>query len=153
MNGLLGQKLGMTQVLASGGRMVPVTVIEAGPCRVAQVKTAERDGYAAVQVAFQEIPDRKSNHFHGGPRTYGSMFHRAPGSIGSSSSPSRVWKNMKMGGHMGDVRVTTQGLEVVDVRSDENLIFIRGSVPGARGAVLEIRKSKKVPRVAADGKR
>ena len=215
MNGLLGQKLGMTQVLASGGRMVPVTVIETGPCRVSQVKTAERDGYAAVQVAFQEIPDRKSNkplkahfakaqlpafrylrefrstveiqvgatvkadiftkgervdvtgvskgkgfqgvmkrhHFHGGPRTHGSMFHRAPGSIGSSSSPSRVWKNMKMGGHMGDVRVTTQGLEVVEVRSDENLIFVRGSVPGARGAVLEIRKSKRVPRGAADGKR
>src|SRR5512134_2035575 len=168
----------MTQVLLAGGRMVPVTVIEAGPCRVAQVKTAERDGYVAVQMAFHEIPDRKINkpskghfekaqlpgfrylcefqsagdtqvgatikadiftkgehvdvagvskgkgfqgvmkrhHFHGGPRTHGSMFHRAPGSIGSSSSPSRVWKNMRMGGHMGDVRVTTKGLEVVDVR-------------------------------------
>ena len=214
MNGLLGQKLGMTQVLASGGRMVSVTVIEAGPCRVAQVKTVERDGYTAVQIAFQEVPDRKSNkplkahfakaqlpafrhlrefrsteeaqvgatikadifakgehvdvvgvskgkgfqgvmkrhHFHGGPRSHGSMFHRAPGSIGSSSSPSRVWKNMRMGGHMGDVRVTTQGLEVVDVRPDENLIFVRGSVPGARGAVVEIKKSKKAVRGAAHGK-
>ena len=214
MNGLLGQKLGMTQVLASGGRMVSVTVIEAGPCRVAQVKTVERDGYTAVQIAFQEVPDRKSNkplkahfakaqlpafrhlrefrsteeaqvgatikadifskgervdvsgvskgkgfqgvmkrhHFHGGPRSHGSMFHRAPGSIGSSSSPSRVWKNMRMGGHMGDVRVTTQGLEVVDVRPDENLIFVRGSVPGARGAVVEIKKSKKALRGAAHGK-
>ena len=215
MTGLLGQKLGMTQVLASGGRLVSVTVIEAGPCRVAQVKTAERDGYTAVQIAFQEIPDRKSNkplkahfakaqlpayrhlrefpsteetqvgatvkadiftkgervdvsgvskgkgfqgvmkrhHFHGGPQSHGSMFHRAPGSIGSSSSPSRVWKNMKMGGHMGDVRVTTQGLEVVDVRPDENLIFVRGSVPGARGAVVEIRKSKKALRKASHGQR
>ena len=214
MNGLLGQKLGMTQVLASGGRMVPVTVIEAGPCRFAQVKTVESDGYTAVQIAFQEVPDRKSNkplkahfakaqlpafrhlrefrsteetqvgatvksdiftkgervdvtgvskgkgfqgvmkrhHFHGGPRSHGSMFHRAPGSIGSSSSPSRVWKNMKMGGHMGDVRVTTKGLEVIDVRPEENLIFVRGSVPGARGAVLEIKKSKKPVRGAAHGK-
>jgi len=194
--------------------MVSVTVIEAGPCRVAQVKTVERDGYTAVQIAFQEVPDRKCNkplkahfakaqlpafrhlrefrsteeaqvgatitadifskgervdvsgvskgkgfqgvmkrhHFHGGPRSHGSMFHRAPGSIGSSSSPSRVWKNMRMGGHMGDVRVTTQGLEVVDVRPDENLIFVRGSVPGARGAVVEIKKSKKAMRGAAHGK-
>jgi large subunit ribosomal protein L3 len=215
MTGLLGLKLGMTQVLAAGGRMVPVTVIEAGPCRVAQVKTQERDGYMAIQVAFRELPDRKCNkplkahlakaqlpafrhlrefrsaaetqigatikadiftkgeridvigvskgkgfqgvmkrhHFHGGPASHGSMFHRAPGSIGSSSSPSHVWKNMKMAGHMGDVRVTTQGLEVVDVRPDENLIFVRGSVPGARGALLEIRKSKKALRGAARGKR
>src|SRR5437899_203812 len=205
-DGLLGQKLGMTQVFLDSGRAVPVTVIEAGPCRVSQVKTKDRDGYSAVQLAYREQPDRKvskpvkghfakanlpahrhvrefratgevrvgatvtvslftkgelvdvvgvskgkgfqgvvkRHHFAGGPETHGSMFHRAPGSIGSSSSPSRVWKNMKMGGHMGDVRVTTQGLEVVDVRSDENLIFVRGSVPGARGAVLEIRKSKKV---------
>jgi large subunit ribosomal protein L3 len=215
VNGLLGHKLGMTQVLVSGGRMVPVTVIEAGPCRVAQVKTAARDGYVAVQVAFHEIPDRKINrprkghfekaqlpgfrylrefqsaeetqvgatikadifvkgehvdvvgvskgkgfqgvmkrhHFHGGPRSHGSMFHRAPGSIGSSSSPSRVWKNMRMAGHMGDVRVTTKGLEVVDVRPEENLIFVLGSVPGARGALLEIRKSKKALRGGGNGKR
>src|SRR5437660_11733869 len=184
MNGLLGQKLGMTQVLAPGGRMVPVTVNEDGSSRVAQVKTAERDGYAAVQDALQEIPDRKSNktlkahfakaqlpafrylrefrsavenhvgatvkadiftkgervdvtgvskgkgfqgvmkrhHFHGGPRTHGSMFHRAPGSIEISSSPSRAWKNMKMAGHMGDVRVTTQVLAVVEDSSYDNLI-------------------------------
>ncbi|TLY36720.1 MAG: 50S ribosomal protein L3 [Nitrospirae bacterium] len=204
-SGLLGHKLGMAQIFVQGGRMVPVTVIEAGPCRVAQVKTVERDGYAAVQLSFDEVPDRKlskaakghfskaqlpgfrhvrefrangenqigatvkadlfskgehvdvtgiskgkgfqgvmkRHHFHGGPRTHGSMFHRAPGSIGSSSSPSRVWKNMKMAGHMGSVRVTTQGLEVMEVRSEENLIFLRGSVPGSRGSVVMIQKSKK----------
>ncbi len=204
-NGLLGQKLGMTQLFLDGGRTVPVTVIEAGPCRVSQVKTPERDGYAAVQLAFRELPDRKASkpskghfakanlpvfrhacefrasgdtpigstitvslfakgelvdvtgvskgkgfqgvmkrhHFRGGPESHGSMFHRAPGSIGSSSSPSRVWKNMRMAGHMGSVRVTTQALQVVDVRPEEQLIFIRGSVPGARGSLVVIRKSKK----------
>jgi large subunit ribosomal protein L3 len=203
--GLLGQKLGMTQVFVEGGRLVPVTIIEAGPCRVAQVKTADRDGYAAVQLAFREVPDRKTSkavkghlakaslpafrylrefrptaeaaagatvkadifakgervdvigvskgkgfqgvmkrhHFHGGPESHGSMFHRAPGSIGSSSSPSRVWKNMKMAGHMGAVRVTAQGLEVVEVRPEENLIFVRGSVPGARGSLVLVRKTKR----------
>lgn len=203
--GLLGLKLGMTHVFRADGRMVPVTVIEAGPCRVTQVKTSERDGYAAVQLAFGEQGERKASrpekghfakanvppfrhvrefqaagevsvgatvkadifakgeivdvigvskgkgfqgvmkrhHFHGGPESHGSMFHRAPGSIGSSSWPSRVWKNMKMAGHMGSVRVTTQGLEVVEVRADENLIFVRGAVPGARGSLVTIRKSRK----------
>lgn len=204
-NGLLGQKLGMTQVFLEGGRAVPVTVIEAGPCRVSQVKTKERDGYAAVQLAFRELPERKAvkpskghfakaslpvfrhvrefrlvgeaqvgatvkadmfskgelvdvtgiskgkgfqgvmkrHHFRGGPASHGSMFHRAPGSIGSSSSPSRVWKNMRMAGHMGNVRVTTQALQVVDVRPEEHLIFVQGSVPGARGSLVVIQKSKK----------
>jgi large subunit ribosomal protein L3 len=204
-NGLLGQKLGMTQVFLEGGRAVPVTVIEAGPCRVSQVKTTERDGYAAVQLAFRELPERKAakpskghfakaslpvfryvreflpmgeaqvgatvkvdmfskgelvdvtgiskgkgfqgvmkrHHFHGGPGSHGSMFHRAPGSIGSSSSPSRVWKNMRMAGHMGNVRVTTQGLQIVEVRPEEHLIFVRGAVPGARGSLVVIQKSKK----------
>ena len=202
--GLLGQKLGMTQVFYGNSRMVPVTVIEAGPCRVTQVKTRERDGYAAVQVAFRELPERKASkparghfakaqlpafrhvrefrtttevqvgatitgdiftkgervdvigvskgkgfqgvmkrhHFRGGPESHGSMFHRAPGSIGSSSYPSRVWKNMRMAGHMGHVRVTAQGLEVVEIRPEENLIFVRGSIPGARGSLVVIRKSK-----------
>lgn len=203
--GLLGQKLGMTQVFLDGGRAVPVTVIEAGPCRVSQVKTRERDGYAAIQLAFQELPDRKASkprkghfaktslpvfrhvrefpasgeapvgstvtvslfakgelvdvtgvskgkgfqgvmkrhHFRGGPESHGSMFHRAPGSIGSSSWPSRVWKNMRMAGHMGRVKVTTQALKVIDVRPEEHLIFVRGSVPGARGSLVVVRKSKK----------
>ena len=203
--GLMGQKLGMTQLFLDGGRAVPVTVIEAGPCRVSQVKTKERDGYAAVQLAFIELPDRKASkpsrghfakanlpvfrhvrefpassdtqvgstitvslfakgelvdvtgvskgkgfqgvmkrhHFHGGPRSHGSMFHRAPGSIGSSSSPSRVWKNMRMAGHMGSVKVTTQALQVIDVRPEEHLIFVRGSIPGARGSLVVIKKSVK----------
>jgi large subunit ribosomal protein L3 len=208
MNGLLAQKLGMIQIFGEGGRMIPVTVLEAGPCRVAQVKTPERDGYAAVQLAFSELPDRKANkpmkghfsraqlpafryvrefsvsgevragetikadifakgervdvigiskgkgfqgvmkrhHFRGGPETHGSMFHRAPGSIGSSSWPSRVWKGMRMAGHMGDVQVTVQYLEVVEVRADENLLFVRGAVPGPDGSIVEIRKSKKAIR-------
>lgn len=203
--GLLGLKLGMTHVFGEGGRMVPVTIIEAGPCRVTQVKTAELDGYAAVQLAFSEKGDRKSSkpekghfakagtpvfrhvrefqatgevavgatvtadifakgeivdvtgtsigkgfqgvmkrhHFHGGPQSHGSMFHRAPGSIGSSSWPSRVWKNMKMAGHMGSVRITTQGLQIVEVRPEENLIFVRGAVPGSRGGLVMIRKARK----------
>jgi len=207
-NGLFGWKLGMTQVFLEGRRVAPVTVIEAGPCRVTQVKTKERDGYAAVQLAFAELPERKvskpakghfarsqspafrhvrefrptaevqvgasvkadifakgervdvigvskgkgfqgvmkRHHFHGGPESHGSMFHRAPGSIGSSSWPSRVWKNMKMAGHMGSVRVTAQGLEVVEVRPDENLLFVRGAVPGARGSLVVVRKSKKALR-------
>ena len=215
MNGLLGQKLGMTQVFGEGGRMIPVTVLEAGPCRVAQVKTAERDGYAAVQLAFAEIPERKTNrpmkghfskaqlpafryvceffstgeispgatvkvdifakgelvdvvgiskgkgfqgvmkrhHFHGGPRSHGSMFHRAPGSIGSSSWPSRVWKNMRMAGHMGHVQVTVQNLEVVEVRPEESLIFLRGAVPGPEGCIVKISKSKKAVRRASHAKR
>jgi large subunit ribosomal protein L3 len=85
----------------------------------------------------------KRHHFRGGPASHGSMFHRAPGSIGSSSSPSRVWKNMRMAGHMGNVRVTTQALQVVDVRPEEHLIFVRGAVPGARGSLVVIQKSKK----------
>jgi len=203
-DGLLGQKLGMTQVFLDSGRAVPVTVIEAGPCRVSQVKTKERDGYSAVQLAFREQPDRKvskpvkghfakanlpahrhvrefratgevrvgatvtvslftkgelvdvvgvskgkgfqgvvkRHHFAGGPETHGSMFHRAPGSIGSSSSPSRVWKNKRLPGHMGAVRVTAQALQVVDVRPEEHLLFVRGAVPGARGSLVAIQKSK-----------
>jgi large subunit ribosomal protein L3 len=208
MSGLLGHKLGMTQLFLQGGRLTPVTVIEAGPCRVTQIKTAERDGYGAVQLAFKEVPERKAtrarkghcakaqlpafghlrefrwgedlpvgatvkadifakgervdvigvskgkgfqgvmkrHHFSGGPETHGSMFHRAPGSIGSSSYPSRVWKNMKMAGHMGNVRTTVQGLEVVEIRPEENLLFLRGAVPGARGSVVVVRKSKKLAR-------
>jgi large subunit ribosomal protein L3 len=192
-------------VFLDGGRAVPVTIIEAGPCRVAQVKTKARDGYDAVQLAFQELPERKASkpykghfakanlpafrhvrefrasgetqvgatvtvsmftkgelvdvvgvskgkgfqgvvkrhHFRGGPESHGSMFHRAPGSIGSSSWPSRVWKNMRMAGHMGNVRVTAQALQVIDVRPEEHLMFVRGAVPGARGSLVVIQKSKK----------
>jgi len=204
-NGLIGRKLGMTQVYDEEGRLIPVTVIEAGPCRVAQVKTRERDGYEAVQLAFGDMPERKltkaalghlkaaqvppgrwlrefkkvgeaqvgqvlnvdlfqkgdrvdvegvtkgkgfqgvikRHHYRGGPETHGSMFHRAPGSIGSSSFPSRVWKNKTLPGHMGSERATIQRLRVVETRPEEHLLFVGGAIPGATGGLVVIRKSKK----------
>jgi large subunit ribosomal protein L3 len=204
-NGLIGKKLGMTQIFEENGTLVPVTVIEAGPCRVAQIKTKERDGYEAIQLAFGEVAERKAtkalrghlkaaqvpparwlrefrktgevelgqvftpavfqkgewvdvagiskgkgfqgvikrHHYAGGPETHGSMFHRAPGSIGSSAYPSRVWKNKTLPGHMGSERVTVQRLKVVEARPEEHLLFIRGAVPGATGGMVVITKSKK----------
>jgi large subunit ribosomal protein L3 len=204
-NGLLGKKLGMTQLFDEEGRLYPVTVVEAGPCRVTEVRTKERHGYEAVQVAWGDVPDRKltkaelghlkkgqapasrhlrefkkqgdvqvgqvftaelfrkgdwvdvegiskgkgfqgvikRHHYRGGPETHGHMFHRAPGSIGSSSFPSRVWKNKGLPGHMGHERVTVQRLRIVESRPDENLLFIRGAVPGPAGGLLVVRKSKK----------
>src|SRR6185436_4232615 len=185
-NGMMGKKLGMTQVYDGEGRLIPVTVIEAGPCRVSAIKTKERDGYEAVQLTFEEVPERKigkaelghlktgnlppSRHlkefkktgdvqlgqtikadlfqkgdwvdvegvskgkgfqgvmkrhnYRGGPETHGSMFHRAPGSIGSSSYPSRVWRGKTLPGHMGSERVTSQRLKVIESRPDENLLFV-----------------------------
>ncbi len=203
VNGLIGRKLGMTQLFLQDGQVVPVTVVEAGPCRVLDVKTPKRDGYVAAQLAFEEVPERKLNraqlgrfhkagvpatrhlrefacqgtppevgqvidvsiftvgervdvsgtsigkgfagvmkrhHFRGGPATHGSMFHREPGSIGSSSYPSRVWKNKKLPGHMGAERVTVKGLEVVRVEPDQHLLFLRGAVPGSRNGLLLIRR-------------
>jgi large subunit ribosomal protein L3 len=204
-NGLLGKKLGMTQVFDEAGRLVAVTVIEAGPCRVSRVKNADVDGYQAVQLTFGEVSERKLNkprlghlkksgvpssqhlrefkmlgdvqvghvikadlfqkgdwvdvegtskgkgfqgvmkrhHYRGGPETHGSMFHRAPGSIGSSAYPSRVWKNKTLPGQMGNERVTVQRLKVMDARPEENLLFVSGAVPGAAGGVVVIRKSTK----------
>ena len=204
-SGLVGKKLGMTQVFDAEGRLTPVTVIEAGPCRVSRIKTREHDGYEAVQLAFDEVQERKLNkaelghlkavnlpasrllrefkkmgeaqigqtikadlfakgewvdvegvskgkgfqgvikrhHYRGGPETHGSMFHRAPGSIGSSAYPSRVWKNKKLPGHMGSQRVTVQRLKVIDARPEENLLFISGAVPGATGGLVVVKKSKK----------
>lgn len=203
-NGLLGKKLGMTQVFDES-RLTPVTVIEAGPCRVVTVKTKERDGYEAVQLSFGEVKERKlskaelghlkknqapasrvlrefkkdgevtvgqsvtvgifkkgdwvdvigiskgkgfqgvvkRHHYAGGPESHGSMFHRAPGSIGASSFPSRVWKGKTLPGHMGSERVTTQRLKVIESRPDENLLFVRGSIPGAANGIIVVRKSKK----------
>jgi len=203
-NGLLGKKLGMTQMLDET-RLTPVTVIEAGPCRVVLVKTKEHDGYEAVQLAFGEVKDRKlsqaqlghlkkhdasanrvlkefqkagevtvgqtvkadifkkgdwvdvigiskgkgfqgvvrRHHYSGGPESHGSMFHRAPGSIGASSFPSRVWKGKTLPGHMGAERVTAQRLKVIEARPDENLLFVRGSIPGAANGLVVVRKSKK----------
>jgi len=203
-NGLLGKKLGMTQIFDES-RLTPVTVIEAGPCRVVTVKTTERDGYEAVQLSFGEVKERKlskaelghlkknqapasrwlrefkkdgevtvgqsvtvgifkkgdwvdvigvskgkgfqgvvkRHHYAGGPESHGSMFHRAPGSIGASSFPSRVWKGKTLPGHMGAERVTTQRLKVIDSRPEENLLFVRGAIPGATDGLIIVRKSKK----------
>lgn len=204
MKGMLGRKVAMTQIFAEDGRVIPVTVIEAGPCRVIQVKTLEKDGYEAVRVGFSEIrkeknvtkpmagvfkktgvtPHRiikefkmgnlkvgdvvtvgmfskgdridvsgvskgkgfqgvmKRCNFKGGPASHGSMFYRAPGSIGASSFPSRVWKNQGLPGHMGSEVITVKNLTVVDVRPEQNLLLIRGAVPGSNGSYVEIRKGK-----------
>lgn len=201
MTGILGRKLGMTQIYTEDGKAYPVTVVEAGPCCVIQVKTLDNDGYEAVKVGFLEVKEKKlkkpmagvfkkagvkpyrllkefplsglkvgelltverftkgdkisvtgiskgkgfqgvmkRHHYAGGPGSHGSMFNRAPGSIGSSSFPSRVWKNKGLPGHMGSERVTVKNLEIVDVRTDQNLLLIKGSVPGSKGAYLEIKK-------------
>jgi large subunit ribosomal protein L3 len=206
MAAILGKKLGMTQVFREDGEVVPVTVIEAGPCRVTAVRVAEKDGYAAVQLAYGEVkqgkltraeeghtkkagagPMRhlvefrdedlgaedgpkiceyftvesfeagqrvkvsgvsigkgfqggiKRHNFSRGPVSHGSHNVRAPGSIGASAFPARVFKGMKMPGQMGNRRVTQKGLEVADVDAERNLLLIRGSVPGAKNAVVEVR--------------
>jgi len=201
MVAILGRKLGMTQVYAENGKACPVTVVEAGPCCVIQVKTLVKDGYEAVKLTFLETEEKKLNkpligifkkagvkpykilkefpmsglkvgdfvtvekfekgdkisisgtskgkgfqgvmkrhHFSGGPGSHGSMFNRAPGSIGASSYPSRVWKNQGMPGHMGSERITVKNLEIVDVKAGQNLLLIKGAVPGAKGTFLEIKK-------------
>lgn len=204
LDGLIGYKLGMTQVFSADGKLVPVTLLEVGPCTVVQLKTVEKEGYQGVQVSSTEVkPDRvtkpllghykkaglppakvlkefrvnsdglsvgqvitaeifqkggfvdvvgvskgkgfqgviKRHHFSGGPGSHGSHFHRAPGSIGQSAYPSHVFKNMKMPGQMGNKRVTTQGLEIVEVRPDQNLLLVKGAVPGSVNALVVVRKS------------
>jgi large subunit ribosomal protein L3 len=201
MVGILGKKLGMTQIYTEDGRACPVTVIEAGPCCVVQVKTLDNDGYESVKIGFSEVKERKitkplqgmfkkagvkpfrmlkefpmgglrvgefitverftkgdrisasgiskgkgfqgvmkRHHFSGGPGSHGSIFNRAPGSIGASSYPSRVWKNQKMPGHMGSEMVTVRNLEIVEVKTDQNILLIKGAVPGAIGTMVEIKK-------------
>jgi len=204
--GLIGKKLGMTRFFDNDGLAVPVTVIEAGPCFVVQIKTDKQDGYEALQVGFDrralakcnkpakghfekhgalsgfkvlrelrvpetsgfeagqeitvaqfEIGDRvdvigaskgkgfagtvKRWNFHRGPMGHGSMSHRAPGSIGASAYPSRVVKGKKMPGRMGNARVTIKNLEVVDVRPEENLLVLKGAVPGPRQGLVLIQKA------------
>lgn len=206
INGLLGKKVGMTQLLEDDGTVVPVTVIQAGPCIVVQKKTRQKDGYDAVQLGFVEFVKPKSvnkpmaghfkksnvapvkfvrempvqgedggnpgdkvmvdifnqdelvhvigtskgrgfagfvkrHHFRGGRATHGSMFHRAPGSIGSSAYPSRVLKGMRMAGHMGNERVTVQNLRVARIDQENNLLFVRGAVPGPNGGYVVVEKS------------
>ncbi len=199
--GIIGKKLGMSQIF-SGGELIPVTVIQAGPCAVVQKKTAERDGYAAVQLAFEEekrqnrttkpvaghykkgavAPHRslrefrteefdqgqqvtveifqqgemvtvsgtskgkgfagvmKRHNFRGGPGGHGSMFNRAPGSIGASAYPSRVLPGKKLPGHMGVDTVTVKNLKVVEVRKEQNLLLVRGAVPGGKNGIVLIYK-------------
>ncbi len=202
MTGIIGRKLGTTQLFDDDGNVIPVTVVQAGPCPVTQVRTPERDGYSAVQLAFGECPDRrltkpqlghlrkaglkhgyrhlaefedagdlkvgdvvtvevfgegqqvsvtgvsKGKGFQGtvrrhgfgrGPETHGSHNIRQPGSIGASAFPSRVFKGMRMGGHMGARRVTQQGLTIVRRDVENNLLLIKGAVPGPKNSVVLIK--------------
>lgn len=205
--GILGKKLGMTQVFAEDGTVIPVTVVEAGPCVVTQIKTEEKDGYNAVQLGFEDIREKLVNkplkghfdkagvpykrylrefkfenvdeykvgdeikvdifnvgdkvdvvgrskgkgfagaikrwNFSRGPMSHGSHFHRAPGSMGATSSPGRVFKTKKLPGRMGNKRVTVQNLEVVKVDAERNLMLIKGAVPGPKGSLLIIKESVK----------
>lgn len=205
--GIIGKKVGMTQIFDEKGRVIPVTVIEAGPCLVAEVKTVETDGYDAIQLGFGDVKANKMNkpeagHFakakltpkkhlrefrlndvsnvkvgdevkadifaagekvdiqgttkgkgfqgvikrhgqHRGPMGHGSMYHRRPGSMGSTSTPGRVFKGKKLPGHMGVQTVTIQNLDVVAVDMDKNAILVKGSVPGVKGAILKIKSSVK----------
>src|SRR4030081_327176 len=212
--GILGKKVGMTQLFDSKGDVRPVTVLQAGPCVVTQHKSATRDGYDAAQIGLvefvkesrltkaqrghlakndlppvkflREVPlesdgeevsglkvgDRvlvdifegerfvdiigvskgrgfqgvvKRHHFAGGPKSHGSMF-QITGSIGSSAFPSRVFKGMRMSGHMGDVRITMRNLRILGVDKEENLLVVEGSVPGSNGGYNMINKAKKPPR-------
>ena len=207
--GILGKKIGMTQVFRPNGEVVPVTVLKAGPCVVVQRKTPTADGYDAIQVGLVEgvkmqrlskaeqshirkagaegirylrefrlrggdgdykpgdriLVDQfkpaekvdvigtskgrgfaglvKRHHFRGGPATHGSMFHRAAGSIGASSFPSRVFPGMRMAGHMGDERVTVRNLEVIEVDLDDNLLLVKGAVPGPNGGYVMVRRARR----------
>ena len=200
--GLIGKKIGLTQIFSKDGQLVSVTAIQAGPCCVVQKKTAARDGYTALQLGFgskkakkvskplqghckaagsrafavlQEvrIPDAdtyqvgqditlsmfkvgdkvkisgtskgkgfagvmKRWNFKGGAKTHGSMFHRAPGSIGASADPSRVLKGMRMPGHMGAAKVTVKNIEVIEIREKENIMLLKGAVPGARNSIVTV---------------
>jgi large subunit ribosomal protein L3 len=206
--GILGKKIGMTQVFRPDGQVVPVTVVQAGPCVVMQRKTPTIDGYDAVQLGLVEgvkaqrinkpetghmkkagvdgvgymreirlrpgdddlkpgdrvLVDQfapkqkvdvigtskgrgfaglvKRHHFRGGPASHGSMFHRAAGSIGASSFPSRVFPGMKMAGRMGNSQVTVRNLEIVDIDAEDNLILVKGAVPGPNGSYVLVRRSK-----------
>jgi len=200
---ILGRKLGMTQVWSEDDRLIPVTVVEAGPCVVSQIRTISKDGYTAIQIAFGDIKESKVNrpmrghfaaagvtpkrylaeirlgdtsefkvgdsivvdgfevgskinvtgrskgkgfagsikrhNFKGGPGGHGSHFHRAPGSVGQCATPSRVFKGKHMPGHMGDETVTVRNLEVIRVDAAQNLLLLKGAVPGGKNGLLTIR--------------
>lgn len=207
--GILGKKIGMTQVFRPDGQVVPVTLLKAGPCVVVQKKTPLADGYGALQLGLMEYikPKRiskplaghtkkanvegvkflrelrlrpgdddlslgdkilvdqfkptdkvdvtgiskgrgfagvvKRHHFRGGGASHGSMFHRAPGSIGGSSYPSRVWPGTRMAGHMGTQRVTVRNLEIIDVNAEDNVLVVKGAVPGPNGGYVVVRRAKR----------
>jgi large subunit ribosomal protein L3 len=205
--GLIGKKLGMTQIFADDGTKIPVTIVQAGPCVVLQIKTIEKDGYNAIQVGFEQKDSNRSTralvghcnaakkgayrflrefrtedvdhynigdsisaaifdngdlidvtgtsigkgyqgvikrwNFKGGRSSHGSRFHRAPGSIGASAYPSRVFKNKKMPGQMGNAKVTVQRLKIVRVDAAANLIMIKGAVPGSSNGLVLIKGSLK----------
>ncbi len=203
VHGILGKKVGMTQLFAADGTVMPVTVVQAGPCLVVQKKTADKDGYESIQIGLVESrPDRRANraakghfekagvapmrtlaevgldtgdalkpgdkvlcdtfqvedhvdvigvskgkgfagvvrrhHFSGGAATHGSMFHRAPGSIGPSAFPSRVYPGTRSSGRLGGRRATSKNLTVVKVDAEKNLLYIKGAIPGARNTVVKI---------------
>ncbi len=208
MKGIIGKKIGMTQIFDEKGNVIPVTVIETAGNVVTQVKTVETDGYNSIQLGYGEVKAKHINkplegHFkkagvenkkhlrefrmedvqsykvgdevkaeiftagekvdiqgtskgkgfqgvirrhgqHRGPMTHGSMYHRRPGSMGQRSTPGRVFKGKKLPGHMGRLTVTIQNLEVVKVDTDKNVLLVKGSVPGAKGAILKVKSSVKV---------
>lgn len=209
VKGILGRKVGMTQIFDDNGRAVPVTVVEAGPCRVAQIKTPDRDGYTAIQMTFGnakrvnkplaghlakagvevarhlvelrldeptdyapgaeitadifdegELVDvigvtkgkgfagvMKRHNFAGLSATHGTQRkHRSPGSIGACATPARVFKGVRMAGHMGHSRVTTLNLKVIKVDPARNLLLIRGAVPGPRGGLVMVRSAIRILR-------
>ena len=151
----------MTQIFDENGKVVPVTVVEAGPCVVVQKKTVESDGYDAIQVGFGEIREKLVNkpkkghfakgkgfagvikrwNFNRGPMSHGSKFKRAVGSMGASSDPSRTFKNKKMPGHMGAVNTTVLNLQVVRVMPEKNVILIKGGIPGPNKGTVVIKNS------------
>ncbi|MCL2858969.1 MAG: 50S ribosomal protein L3 [Oscillospiraceae bacterium] len=205
--GLIGKKIGMTQIFNEKGAVIPVTVIETGPCTVVQIKGIENDGYNAIQLGFVDVKEKHvvkpiKGHFnkaklspkkhlrefrvdnienykvgnelkadlfqadesvdvqaiskgkgfqgvikrhgqHRGPMAHGSMYHRRPGSMGACATPSRVLKGKKLPGHMGVETVTIQNLKVIKVDLDKNIILVKGSVPGPKGAILKIKSSIK----------
>jgi len=206
-DGIIGKKLGMTQVYGDDGKVHAITAIEAGPCTITQLKTVENDGYSAAQLGFGEKGQPKSSkkkrakekvkyshlrefklddngdteagqtidvslfkagdivnvtgiskgkgfagtvkrhHFAGGPKTHGqSDRHRAPGSIGAGSTPGRVFKGMRMPGHMGNRQATVVNLEVYQADADRNLLLLKGAVPGAKNTLLLIKKSRRMKR-------
>ena len=204
IQGIIGKKLGMTQIFGDSGNIEAVTAIEAGPCTIVGIKTESKEGYNAAQLGFGEVKERrpakkktrrestkfkhlrefkvddpeameigqsvdaslfkvgdlvnvtgiskgkgfagvvKRHHFSGGPKTHGqSDRHRAPGSIGPGTSPGRVFKGMRMAGHMGNERVTVKYLEVFEADPARNLLLVKGAVPGARNGLLLINKASK----------